>query len=123
MSCFEPLFERLTTDEVLHPTAAAAAARAAIGDRVYDGLHLQRRQTRQRRPKGVLSAPSDIALTAAAARAWISRLRLSRCRCRCASAGDRLLPGSAPLLAANGIATVSILDFSGRNTPKIKVER
>jgi hypothetical protein len=46
MSCFEPLFDRLTADEVLHPTAAGvaaeAAARAAIGDRFYDGLHLQR---------------------------------------------------------------------------------
>lgn len=46
MSCFETLFDRLTADEVLHPTAAAvaaeAAARAAIGDRYYDGMHLQR---------------------------------------------------------------------------------
>jgi len=46
MSCFEPLFDRLTADEVLHPTAAGmaaeAAARAAIGDRFYDGSHLQR---------------------------------------------------------------------------------
>lgn len=45
MSCFEPLFDRLTADEVLHPTAAGeaaeAAARAAIGDRVYDGSHLK----------------------------------------------------------------------------------
>lgn len=50
MSCFEPLFDRLTADEVLHPTAAGAAAeaaaRAAIGDRVYDGMHLQRWQER-----------------------------------------------------------------------------
>ena len=50
MTCFEPLFDRLTADEVLHPTtagvAAEAAARAAIGDRFYDGSHLQRWQGR-----------------------------------------------------------------------------
>ena len=46
VSCFQPLFDRLTADEVLHPTAAGAAAeataRAAIGDRVYASSHAQR---------------------------------------------------------------------------------
>jgi hypothetical protein len=50
MSCFEPLFDRLTADEVLHPTpegaAAEAAARAAIGDRIYDGSNLKTWQDR-----------------------------------------------------------------------------
>lgn len=50
MSCFEPLCDRLTADEVLHPTAAAeaaeASARAAIGDRIYNGAHLKTWQER-----------------------------------------------------------------------------
>jgi hypothetical protein len=46
MNCFEPMFDRLTADEVIHPTAAGeaaeAAARAAIGDRLYTAADVER---------------------------------------------------------------------------------